>query len=85
MKTLKISVSFTLILILQACSQQQVVSGAIGVATLPVKAGAAVAGAAASTAGSVVGGAVGSVGGPVGSAVGSAVGGAVGGAVVPSL
>lgn len=75
----------TVLLSLQACSQQQVASGVIGVAKLPVKAGAAVVGTAATAAGSVVGGAAGSVGGPVGSAVGSAVGGAIGGAIVPSL
>ena len=75
----------SLLFLLQACSQQQVVSSAVGVAKLPVKAGAAVVGTAASAAGSVVGGAAGSVAGPVGSAVGSAVGGVVGGAIVPSL
>jgi len=42
---------------LTACSQQQVVNGAIGVAKLPVKAVEAVA----STAGGVVGGTVGGV------------------------
>lgn len=42
---------------LSACSQQQVVSGAIGVAKLPVKA----VGAVASTAGGIVGGTVGGV------------------------
>ncbi len=43
------------ILTLQACSQQQVIGGAVGVAKLPVKAAGAVAG----TAGGIVGGTVG--------------------------
>lgn len=85
MKNLKIITSAVVLLSLQACSQQQVASGVIGVAKLPVKAGAAVVGTAATAAGSAVGSAAGSVGGPVGSAVGSAVGGAIGGAIVPSL
>lgn len=45
------------LLTLSACSQQQVVSGAIGVAKLPVKAAGAVVG----TAGGIVGGTVGGV------------------------
>jgi len=56
---------------LQACSQQQVVGGAIGVAKLPVKAAGAVAG----TAGSIVGGTVGGVvAGDTGRRIGSAAG-----------
>ncbi len=45
------------VVVFSACSTQQVVSGAIGVAKLPVKAAGAVAG----TAGGIVGGAVGGV------------------------
>lgn len=85
MKKFNIVTSMILLLSLQACSQQQVANGVIGVAKLPVKAGAAVVGTAATAAGSAVGGVAGSAGGPVGSAVGSAVGGAIGGAIVPSL
>ncbi len=48
---------FSLVLVLSACSQQQVVSSAVGVAKLPVKAVGAVAG----TAGGIVGGTVGGV------------------------
>ena len=47
--------SLTFLLSIQACSQQQVISSAVGVAKLPVKAAGAVAG----TAGGVVGGTVG--------------------------
>jgi hypothetical protein len=54
-KYITLCASATLILSLQACSQQQVVSSAVGVATLPVKAAGAVAG----TAGGIVGGAAG--------------------------
>ncbi len=49
--------SVLLLFSLQACSQQQVISGAVGVAKLPVKAAGAVAG----TAGGIVGGTVGGV------------------------
>jgi len=53
----KITSVLLLLLSLQACSQQQVISGAVGVAKLPVKAAGAVAG----TAGGIVGGTVGGV------------------------
>jgi len=55
MKYLKIATSATLLLSIQACSQQQVIGSAVSVATLPVK----VVGAVAGTAGGVVGGTVG--------------------------
>ncbi len=68
--------------LLTACSQQQVVGGAVAVAKLPVKA----AGAAAGAAGSVVGGTVGGVvGGNIGRRIGSAAGGSIGRAAVPDL
>jgi outer membrane lipoprotein SlyB len=51
----KLGISLALFFTLQACSQQQVVSSAVSVATLPVKAAGAVAG----TAGGIVGGTAG--------------------------
>lgn len=54
---IKAVVLVSTLITLSACSQQQVVSGAIGVAKLPVKAVGAVAG----TAGGIVGGVVGGV------------------------
>jgi len=57
--------------LISACSQQQVVNGAVGVAKIPYKAAGAVAG----TAGSVVGGTVGGVvAGNTGRRIGSAAG-----------
>ena len=53
----KIFLVCSTLVMLTACSQQQVVSGAIGVAKLPVKAAGAVVG----TAGGIVGGTVGGV------------------------
>lgn len=68
---LKIAISFGLLLVIQACSQQQVISSAVGVAKLPVKAAGAVAG----TAGGVVGGTVGGiVGGSTGRKYGAMAG-----------
>ncbi len=55
MKYLKICTSAALLLFLQSCSQQQVISSAVTVAKLPVDAAGAVAG----TAGGIVGGAAG--------------------------
>jgi len=55
---LKIFTSAVLLLSIQACSQQQVVSSAVGVAKLPVKAVGAVAGAAGGVVGGTVGGVV---------------------------
>ncbi len=70
------------VLLLNGCSQQQVVNGTVAVAKLPVKA----AGAAAGAAGSVVGGTVGGVvGGSIGRKIGSAAGGSIGRAAVPDL
>lgn len=61
---------------LSACSTQQVVSGAIGVAKLPAKA----VGATGRVVGGVAGGAIGGlVGGSIGRSVGHAVGRAAGG------
>ena len=53
----KIFLFCALALSIQGCSQQQVVSSAVGVAKLPAKAAGAVAG----TAGGIVGGTVGGV------------------------
>lgn len=80
-KVLLISLLFSAVQ-LSACSQQQVVNGAVAVAKLPVKA----AGAAAGAAGSVVGGTVGgAVAGGIGRKIGSAAGGSIGRAAVPDL
>ncbi len=55
MKYLRICTSIALLISLQACSQQQVISNTVSVAKLPVKAAGAVAG----TAGGIIGGAAG--------------------------
>ena len=65
---------------LSACSQQQVISGAVGVAKLPVKAAGAVVG----TAGGIVGGTVGGVvGGSTGAKYGRMAGQSAARRVVP--
>lgn len=55
LKKFSLSSLFLSILLIQGCSQQQVIGGTIAVAKLPVKAAGAVAG----TAGGIVGGTVG--------------------------
>jgi len=68
------------LLILTACSQQQVINGAVGVAKLPVKAAGAVAG----TAGGIVGGTVGGVvGGRTGARYGKMAGQSAGRRAIP--
>jgi uncharacterized protein YcfJ len=75
-------VSLTLLLSIQACSQQQVISSTVSVAKLPVKAVGAVAG----TAGGVVGGTVGGlVAGDTGRRYGSMAGQSAARNAVPSL
>ncbi len=77
-----ITSSLLLLASIQACSQQQVVSSAVSVAKLPVRAAGAVAGAA----GGVVGGTVGGVvGGNIGKRIGHAVGSKAARAAVPKL
>jgi len=74
--------SLTLLLSIQACSQQQVISSTVGVAKLPVKAAGAVAG----TAGGIVGGTVGGlVAGNTGRKYGAMAGQSAARNAVPSL
>jgi len=68
---LKFGAAIALLISIQACSQQQVVSSAVSVAKLPVDAAGAVVG----TAGAVVGGTVGGlVGGSTGRKYGAIAG-----------
>ena len=80
MTTLKIGASVLLLLSIQACSQQQVISNTVSVAKLPAKAAGAVAG----TAGGIVGGAAGGlVAGNTGRKYGSMAGQSAARRVVP--
>lgn len=62
---------------ISACSSQQVVGGAVGVAKVPFQVAGKVVGVAGKVAGTAAGSIVGgAVGGPIGSMIGGAVGGA---------